>query len=229
MLVGLQFAPRIPDLKHRRLYSFGKPSAYPALEPMIAGRINVELIRAHWSEILRIIASIRTGIVTASLIMRQLASYPRQNSLAAALRELGRMERTLFTLDWIDDPELRRTTGQELNKGEARNSLARAVFLHRLGEIRDRTYENQQHRASGLNLVVTAIILWNTRYLERAVATLRQTADVPDHLLAHLSPLGWEHVNLTGDYVWAAAEQMTENPDGFRSLRLPLEPIRLAA
>jgi Tn3 transposase DDE domain len=46
-LVGLQFAPRIPDLKHRRLYSFGKPSAYPALEPMIAGRINVELIRAQ--------------------------------------------------------------------------------------------------------------------------------------------------------------------------------------
>jgi TnpA family transposase len=137
MLVGLQFAPRIPDLKHRRLYSFGKPSAYPALEPMIVGRINVELIRAHWSEILRIIASIRTGTVTASLIMRQLASYPRQNGLAAALRELGRMARTRFTLDWIDDPELRRTTGQELNKGEARNSLARAVFLHRLGEIRD--------------------------------------------------------------------------------------------
>lgn len=70
---------------------------------------------------------------------------------------------TLFTLDWIEDPELRRTTGQELNKGEARNSLARAVFIHRLGEIRERTYENQQHRASGLNLLVSAIVLWNTR------------------------------------------------------------------
>ena len=104
-----------------------------------------------------------------------------------------------FTLDWITDPELRRTTGQELNKGESRNSLARAVFIHRLGEIRDRTYENQQHRASGLNLLVTAIILWNTRYLERAVATLRKVEDVPDQMLAHLSPLGWEHVNLTGD------------------------------
>ena len=230
MLVGLQFAPRIPDLKHRRLYSFGKPSAYPALEPMIAARINVELIRAHWSEILRIIASIRTGTVTASLIMRQLASYPRQNGLAAALRELGRMERTLFTLDWIDDPELRRTTGQELNKGEARNSLARAVFLHRLGEIRDRTYENQQHRASGLNLVVTAIILWNTRYLERAVVTLRQAAvDVPDELLAHLSPLGWEHVNLTGDYVWGGQYSMSENTDGLRALRIPHEALATAA
>ena len=88
-LLGFQFAPRIPDLKHRRLYSFGKPSDYPTLEPLIAGRINVDLIRAHWSEILRIAASIRTGTVTASLIMRQLASYPRQNGVAAALRELG--------------------------------------------------------------------------------------------------------------------------------------------
>ena len=114
-------------------------------------------------------------------------SYPRQNGVAAALRELGRMERTIFTFDWIENSDLRRHTGQELNKGESRNSLSRAVFIHRLGEIRDRTYENQQHRASGLNLVVTAIILWNTRYLERAIAALREIEDVPDSLLAHLS------------------------------------------
>jgi hypothetical protein len=139
------------------------------------------------------------------------------------------MERTLFTLDWIDDPELRRTTGQGLNKGEARNSLARAVFLHRLGEIRERTYENQQYRASGLNLVVTAIILWNTRYLERAVATLRQSADVPDHLLAHLPPLGWEHVNLPGDYVWGGRHSVSENAGGLRPLRAPQDAIAQAA
>jgi hypothetical protein len=135
----------------------------------------------------------------------------------------------LFTLDWIDDPELRRTTGQELNKGEARNSLARAVFIHRLGEIRDRTYENQQHRASGLNLLVTAIILWNTRYLERAVAALRQVEDVPDHLLAYLSPLGWEHVNLTGDYVWGGQRDVSENTDGLKPLRPIPELGRQAA
>jgi TnpA family transposase len=228
-LLGFQFAPRIPDLKHRRLYSFGKPSVYSALEPLIAGRINVALIRAHWADILRVIASIRTGTVTASLIMRQLAAYPRQNGIAAALRELGRLERTLFMLDWIEDPELRRSTGLELNKGEARNSLARAVFIHRLGEIRDRTYENQQHRASGLNLLVTAIILWNTRYLALAVAALRQTEKVPEHLLSHLSPLGWEHINLTGDYVWAAAPRASENTDGLRPLRTTPEAFPRAA
>jgi TnpA family transposase len=228
-LLGFQFAPRIPDLKNRRLYSFAKPSAYPALEPLIAGRINVALIRAHWPEILRIAASIQTGTVTASLIMRQLAAYPRQNSIAAALRELGRLERTLFTLDWIEDPELRRDTGRELNKGESRNSLARAVFFHRLGEIRDRTFENQQHRASGLNLLVTAITLWNTRYLNRAIAALREVEDVSDYLLPHLSPLGWEHINLTGDYVWSAAGEMTEHGDGFRLLRPAPDPALMVA
>jgi TnpA family transposase len=228
-LLGFQFAPRIPDLKNRRLYSFGKAATYPSLEPLIAGRINVALIRTHWSDILRVAASIRTGTVTASLILRQLASYPRQNGVAAALRELGRMERTLFTLDWLEDPELRRQTSRELNKGESRNSLARAVFIHRLGEIRDRTYENQQHRASGLNLLVTAIILWNTRYLERAIATLREVDELPDQLLAHLSPLGWEHVNLTGDYIWAAREQTTENRDRLRPLRIASDSLPKAA
>jgi TnpA family transposase len=228
-LLGFQFAPRIPDLKDRRLYSFAKPSVYPALEPIIAGRIDIALIRAHWPDILRVATSIRTGTVTASLILRQLASYPRQNGLAAALRELGRLERTLFTLDWLEDPELRRQTGQELNKGEARNSLARAVFIHRLGEIRDRTFENQQHRASGLNLLVVAIILWNTRYLARAIATLRKTEDVPGDLLAHLSPLGWEHVNLTGDYIWGAEAAMTKNPVGLRPLRTGLVETNRAA
>jgi len=82
-----------------------------------------------------------------------------------ALRELGRVERTLFTLDWMQNVELRRRVQIGLNKGEAKNALTRAVFLNRLGEMRDRSFENQRYRASGLNLVVSAIVLWNTVYL----------------------------------------------------------------
>jgi hypothetical protein len=79
------------------------------------------------------------------VILRRLAAYPRQNALAKSLKEIGRSERTLFMLDWISDPGLRRRTNAGLNKGEARNALARAVFVHRLGEIRDRTFENQRY------------------------------------------------------------------------------------
>lgn len=96
---------------------------------------------------------------------------------------------------------LRRVTAG-LNKGEARNALARAVFLNRLGEIRDRSFENQRHRASGLNLVVAAITLWNTVYLERATEQMVKSRQYDPALLQHVSPLGWEHINLTGDYTW---------------------------
>jgi TnpA family transposase len=57
------------------------------------------------------------------------------------------------------------------------------VFFNRLGELRDRTYEHQQHRASGLNLVVAAIALWNTVYLEGAINALKERSDVIDQKL----------------------------------------------
>nr|ART89634.1 TnpA transposase [uncultured bacterium] len=148
--------------------------------------------------------------------------YPRQNGLAVALRELGRIERTLFILDWLQSVELRRRVHAGLNKGEARNALARAVFFNRLGEIRDRSFEQQRYRASGLNLVTAAIVLWNTVYLERAANALRGHGQaVDDGLLQYLSPLGWEHINLTGDYLWRSSAKIGAGK--FRPLR-PLQP-----
>lgn len=219
-LLGFRFAPRIRDLADKRLYIQGNAMQYPTLTSLIGGNININQIRAHWEEILRLTASIQQGTVTASLMLRKLGSYPRQNGLAVALRELGRIERTLFALDWMQNIELRRRVQVGLNKGEAKNALARALFLNRLGEIRDRSFENQRYRASGLNLVVAAIVLWNTVYLERAVQALKDSGKtVDDNLLAHLSPLGWEHINLTGDYVWRQHQEVERG--NFRPLRIP--------
>lgn len=218
-LLGFRFAPRLRDLKDKNLYAPEPPKAYPALTSFIGERINTKLILAQWPEILRLVTSIKQGTVTASLMLRKLASYPRQNGLALALRELGRIERTLFTLDWLLDPALRQQVTAGLNKGEAKNTLARAVCFNRLGEIRDRTYELQRHRASGLNLVVAAIILWNTVYVERAVHALReQGRDLDQALLTHIAPIHWHHINLTGDYTWRQNKRVEKG--GFRPLRL---------
>ncbi len=105
-----------------------------------------------------------------------------------------------------------------MNKGEAKNTLARAVCFNRLGEIRDRTYDQQRHRASGLNLVVAAIVLWNTVYLERAVNALRlQGRAIDQGLLKHVAPIHWNHINLTGDYTWRQNKRVEKG--GFRPLR----------
>ncbi|HGW7881141.1 TPA: Tn3 family transposase [Escherichia coli] len=221
-LLGFRFAPRIRDLVDTKLYIPKGDAAYDALKPMIGGTLNIKHVRAHWDEILRLATSIKQGTVTASLMLRKLGSYPRQNGLAVALRELGRIERTLFILDWLQSVELRRRVHAGLNKGEARNALARAVFFNRLGEIRDRSFEQQRYRASGLNLVTAAIVLWNTVYLERAAHALRGNGHaVDDSLLQYLSPLGWEHINLTGDYLWRSSAKIGAGK--FRPLR-PLQP-----
>ncbi len=221
-LLGFRFAPRIRDLGDTKLYIPKGDAAYDALKPMIGGTLNIKHVRAHWDEILRLATSIKQGTVTASLMLRKLGSYPRQNGLAVALRELGRIERTLFILDWLQSVELRRRVHAGLNKGEARNALARAVFFNRLGEIRDRSFEQQRYRASGLNLVTAAVVLWNTVYLERAAHALRGNGHaVDDALLQYLSPLGWEHINLTGDYLWRSSAKIGAGK--FRPLR-PLQP-----
>lgn len=221
-LLGFRFAPRIRDLGETKLYIPKRDATYEGLKSMIGGTLNIKLIRAHWDEILRLATSIKQGTVTASLMLRKLGSYPRQNGLAVALRELGRIERTLFILDWLQSVELRRRVHAGLNKGEARNALARAVFFNRLGEIRDRSFEQQRYRASGLNLVTAAIVLWNTVYLERVAHGLRAKGHAVDgELLQYLSPLGWEHINLTGDYLWRSSAKIGAGK--FRPLR-PLQP-----
>ena len=207
-LFGFRFAPRIRDLKDRRLYLFPGQKPQPILDPLVGGFADVHHITAHWNDVLRLATSIRSGTVTASAILQKLSAYPRQNGLAVALREIGRIERTLFTLDWLKNIDLRRRANAGLNKGEARNALARAIFFYRLGEMRDRSFESQVYRASGLNLLIAAIILWNTRYLEQTFVELdRQGADVSPTIVAHVAPLGWEHVGLTGDYVWSDGQQ----------------------
>lgn len=168
-LLGFRFAPRVRDLKERRLYIIDRTADYGPLQALVGGHVRMDLVEEAWDDLLWLAASARTGTAAPSALLRRLAAYPRQNQLAKALREVGRIERTLATLDWLQDPELRRRSHAGLNKGEAEHALKRAVFFHRLGELRDRTFENQSHRASGLNLVVAALVLWNTVYLARAV------------------------------------------------------------
>ncbi len=212
-LLGFKLAPRIRNLHDIKLFTPPEQNQnYPALQTMISSEeINVKRIKNNWAEIQRLTVSIQQGTATASLLLRKLSNYPRQNGLALALRELGRIERTLFVLDWLENVDnLRRRVTAGLNKGESRNALARAVFFNRSGEIRDSSYQQQAYRASGLALLTSAIVLWNTVYMERAVKLMIDRGDKFDlKWCQYLSPLGWEHIGLTGDYIWMQENKET--------------------
>ncbi|NRB03473.1 MAG: Tn3 family transposase [Rhodobacteraceae bacterium] len=144
-----------------------------------------------------------TGVIQPSQIIRKLASYPRQNALAVALREVGRIERTLFIARWLTDTELQRRAQIGLNKGEVHHALKNALRIGRQGEIRDRSSRAQDDRLAGLNLLAAIIIYWNTKRLDQIIAKRRhaETYD-PENLLSHVSPLGWAHILITGEYRW---------------------------
>ena len=227
---GYRFAPRIRDLGERKLYVAHRPMAEGLPGTMLGGVINRTTIEENWAEVLRLAASIRAGVVPPSVILKKLAAFPRQNALHRALREMGRLERAIFTCDWLLDPELRRRSNGNLNKGESRHALARAVFFHRLGELRDRTAEDMAHRASGLSLVVNAIVLWNTTYLARAVAYVRsQGVVLRDEELSHVAPVRWDHIALTGDYLWSDVQIPRERFRPLRTSRFRPEAFRASS
>lgn len=227
-LLGFRFAPRLRDIGDRKLGSIAAPSTYKGIENLMGRTIKTAAIEADWDDIVRIVASIKDGTVAPSVILRKLAAYKRQNRLDFALAELGRIERTLFTLDWLEQPELRRACQAGLNKGEARHTLAAAIYTNRQGRFTDRSLENQEFRASGLNLLIAAISYWNTVYLDRAAQHLNAVGTTFDAaLLAHLSSMGWAHISLTGDYLWEQARRL---PAGeFHPLNEPMARLKRVA
>lgn len=199
-LLGFRFAPRLRDLSDAKLYAIGKPSDFPKLENLLRGQIDMKVIRENYDDVLRLAHSIREGKVSGALVMGKLGSYARQNKVAKALREMGRIEKTIFILDYISSESMRRRIQRGLNKGEAMNALARAIFFGKHGELRERALQDQLQRASALNILINAISVWNTVYLGKATDLLWNKGALREDLLKHMSPLGWEHINFLGEY-----------------------------
>jgi len=106
-------------------------------------------------------------------------------------------------IEWVLDEGLQRRTQAGLNKGESHHALKNALRIERQGEVRDRTAEGRHFRMAGLNLLAAIVIYWNTARMGEVVETCRaEGVDLPEEHLAHLSPLGWAHIQLTGEYRW---------------------------
>jgi TnpA family transposase len=133
--------------------------------------------------------------------MRTLLGGKTPTTLSKVIAELGRIAKTLYLLAYIDDETYRRRILIQLNRGEGRHSLARTVFHGQRGEVRQRYREGQEDQLGALGLIVNVLVLWNTRYINAALSHLRLTnvTVVPEDV-ARLSPLGYKHVNVLGQY-----------------------------
>jgi TnpA family transposase len=151
------------------------------------------------------------GAISASELTRSLLRSNRPSTLARAIGELGRVAKTLYLLSYLDDETYRRRILTQLNRGEGRHSVARTVFHGQRGEVRQRYREGQEDQLGALGLVVNVLVLWNTLYMDAALAHLRRTGtEVKPEDVARLSPLGHEHINVLGRYSFALAEGIAQ-------------------
>lgn len=220
-LLGYRFSPRLADIGGTRFWRIDADADYGELDAIARQRVSLARIEAHWDDFLRLAGSLKLGRVPATGIMRTLQVGDRPTQLALALAEFGRIEKTLHTLNYIDDENRRRATLLQLNRGEGRHSLARDVFHGKRGELRQRYREGQEDQLGALGLVVNIIVLWNTIYIDAALAQLRQEGyPVRDEDVARLSPFVHErHINLLGRYSFIVPEAVTRGE--LRPLRNP--------
>jgi TnpA family transposase len=204
-MLGLRFCPRIRGVQHQRIYRIDSNRDYGLLAPLVSRAdrsIDTDLISEQWDRMGQLYASLKTGHVTASVALKRLVAFSAKNRFYRANRELGRIFKTEFILQYLSEPELRRRIRRGLLKVEQLHALARDVFYGRRGRINARELWEQMNTCSCLTLILACIVYWQAREISRVLSQCDPVGNGIDlSLLEHVSPIEWDNVVLYGQYI----------------------------
>ncbi len=216
-LLGYQFSPRLADAGEAVFWRIDKNADYGPLDEIARSCVNTRRIEEHWDDMMRIGGSLKIGTVQASELIRSLLKSDKPSSLTQAIIDLGRINKTLYLLNYIDDEDYRRRILNQLNRGEGRHSMARVICHGQRGEIRKRYREGQEDQLGALGLVINAAVLWNTIYMEESLKHLQdEFFEIREEDEARLSPLVHEHINVLGHYSFTLSDSVLKG--GLRPL-----------
>ncbi len=205
-LLGITYAPRIKNLKEQRIYAFPSQRRrhYQDRDYRILpdGYINTGLIEENWQDILRFVATIKLKVTTASQLFKRLNSYSKQHPLYRALKEFGKIIKSLFVLQYVDSVELRQSIERQLNKAESSNRFSRAVCFGNGQEFLQGEKSEQEVAECCRRLIKNAVVCWNYLYLSQRLLDERDDERRQDLISAIRggSVVAWQHINLHGEY-----------------------------
>jgi TnpA family transposase len=202
--LGFEFAPRIKGLSSQQLYAFKHRRHYEAQGyALLPDRyVREGFIEDQWDDILRFVATIQLKVTTASQLFKRLNSYSRQHPLYQALKEFGKIPKTLFILRYSDDLEFRQAIETQLNKGEGSQKFSKAISFGHNQEFIQSEKEDQEIAEGCRRLIKNAIVCWNYLYLSREVAAEKNEKRRAELIEAirHGSAVTWQHFNLHGEF-----------------------------
>ena len=203
-MFGKRFCPRIRGLHRQWIYCLDRQKDYGALDPMVKSprhTLHLDWITSHWDRIGQFFASFAAGRSTASVALKRLLACGPRNHFYRAVRELGRLYKSIFILDYLSDPQLRRRIRRGLLKSEQLHALARQVHYGMRGQTDGRDFQQQMSRASCLVLIEAAIIYWQILQIDEVLRFWDlEREGIDPSLLASMSPIRWDNVILYGQY-----------------------------
>ena len=199
-MIGIRFCPRIRRLHRQRIYCADPARDHGVLEPVLKrGRraVNFRLLAEQWGRIGQFYAAFPAGHATASAALQRLNRFQASNRFYAANRELGRVLKTEFVLQYMSEPKLRAKVRRGLLKVEQLHALARAVYYGQRGRITAREVYDQMNACSCLTLILACIVYWQAREISQIAAAPDFPFDL--ELITHVSPIEWKNVILYGE------------------------------
>jgi len=202
--LDISFAPRITHLPSSALFSFDnrtlvKNSGY-TIGPKQA--VNKKLILNNWDDMLRLMATIKSGKQSASLIFRRLAASNRASDLYRAMKEMGQLLKSHFIARYLADETLRRSIQKQLNRVELGQKFSGALFFGRKGQLNIGGEEDIHRVMLCKTLLKNVVILWNYLYLSDYIISLDNEDEVDGVLdsISEGSVIAWRHINMHGVY-----------------------------
>ena len=204
-LLGTQFAPRIRGIGRQRLYALKNRQFYEeqGQTALLQHRaIRVVLIEPEWDEVSRFITTIKLKVATASQLFKRLNSYSKQHTLYRALKEFGKMPKSLFILKYVDDPAFRQSIEKQLNKVESSNKFSKAISFGHNHEFIQSEKEEQEIAEGCRRLIKNVITCWNYLFLTRILDQETDPARKEELIEAvrNGSVATWRHFNLHGEF-----------------------------
>jgi len=200
----VSFAPRIKNIHEQTLYAYEVKSMKKHFDSPLApkSKINKKLILDNWDNILRLMASMKLKRCSASQMLKMLSSSERDNELYKAFKEFGRLLKTHFILNYIDDKELRQNIQKQLNKVELGQKLADKVLFGRNGKLQVGLKDEVQLVMSSNTLLRNMIILWNYLFLSDHCLKLESVEERTEVIesISTGSVIAWAHINFMGVY-----------------------------
>lgn len=198
-LLGFDLCPRLRNLAERKLYLPRTIAAPEGLEAIVVPEISFKAICEGWDELLRLVASIHSGRVSATVAPQRFGSAAHGDPVHRAADQLGKLLRTLFLCDYFSNVEFRRELHTLLNRGESVHQRQRAIYTGRVATERGSRRDEMIAISGSLTLLTNLVIAWNTHRMQNTVDRWRKKDQmIDDDWLRRMGPAHFAHVNFRG-------------------------------